>query len=297
MATYNGASYLEAQLRSLLGQTFTDWALYVHDDGSTDETVGIVRRFAALDSRIRLVDDGITFHSSPLNFLHLLEVSSAPYAIFCDQDDIWLENKLQRLYEAMTAAGDAGRPRAVYCNSYVYDAEAAVISGSATLAFPRTLREALFLNGGVQGCAVLFNAPLREICRRVPEHVAMHDHLLMLAALSFGSYDYLDMRLMLYRRHARTVTGRTSGSLSDKVYGFFSGKKAVLDASHFRATRSFYEANRDRLPAEARATLEDFFRFEHEGRLRRVFHALAGGYRIFGRRSVLALKLLLRPIL
>ena len=46
MATYNGAAYLSQQLDSLLGQTFADWHLYIHDDGSTDGTNDILARYA-----------------------------------------------------------------------------------------------------------------------------------------------------------------------------------------------------------------------------------------------------------
>ena len=74
LATYNGARYLPAQIRSLQNQTYDDWTLYVHDDGSTDATLDVVRRFAAADARIRLVDDGRRFGSPADNFLHLLSL-------------------------------------------------------------------------------------------------------------------------------------------------------------------------------------------------------------------------------
>ena len=43
LATYNGEKYLSEQLLSLYNQTYSDWTLYIADDGSTDGTIGIVR--------------------------------------------------------------------------------------------------------------------------------------------------------------------------------------------------------------------------------------------------------------
>ena len=84
LATYNGAEYIAAQVRSLQNQTFDDWCLLVHDDGSTDATLEILDGFAQTDSRIRIINDGKRFHNCALNFMHLLGFSEAPFCIFCD---------------------------------------------------------------------------------------------------------------------------------------------------------------------------------------------------------------------
>ena len=52
MATYNGASYIRTQIQSLQAQTLTDWKLYIHDDGSSDDTMSILKEMKAMDSRI-----------------------------------------------------------------------------------------------------------------------------------------------------------------------------------------------------------------------------------------------------
>ena len=54
MATYNGEAYISQQIYSLQQQTFTDWRLLIHDDGSTDRTIEIIRELAATDQRICL---------------------------------------------------------------------------------------------------------------------------------------------------------------------------------------------------------------------------------------------------
>lgn len=295
LATYNGARYLPAQIRSLQNQTYDDWTLYIHDDGSTDATLDVVRRFAAGDARIRLVDDGRRFGSPADNFLHLLSLSTAPYAVFCDQDDIWLENKLERLYDTISRAED-GRPLAAYCNAYVYNPTAGTIDGYATLCHPRKLGDAFFMNGGVQGCSIILNAALRAICTDRPPYVVMHDHLATLAALAFGRLLYVDERLMLYRRYPGAVTGETYGTFRRRLGVFFRRGKGVLFEHHYAALRSFHEHYRDRLTAEQNQLFERLYRYERRSRAANALAVLRDGFRLYGKRRVLFLKMLLRPL-
>jgi len=79
MATYNGEKYIENQILSLMQQTYKNWTLYIHDDGSTDHTLEIVEKYIAIDSRIKLIDDQVKGLKAGKNFLHTLKSSSADY--------------------------------------------------------------------------------------------------------------------------------------------------------------------------------------------------------------------------
>lgn len=293
MATYNGASYIIPQIQSLQNQTFANWKLYIHDDGSTDETMKIIQSIATTDSRICIIMDGIRFHESGLNFMHLLKFSKAPFCIFCDQDDIWLENKLELMLRFIEAK-DNTIPQAVYSNSYVYIPETSDISGYATLCFPQKLKDVLFLNCGIQGCALMFNAALRDICKNAPDIVAMHDHVLTVCAAALGELSYLNKRLMLYRRHQSTVTGPTAKKLSDRYNSFFDMDKTVMSHKHYLALQSLYQKYETYISDDNKIIFSDYFRFEKECRIRRFFHVLAKGYKLYGRTSILAIKVLLR---
>lgn len=293
MATYNGASYIRTQIQSLQAQTLTDWKLYIHDDGSSDDTMSILKEMKAMDSRINIIEDGIRFHESGLNFMHLLKFSKAPFCIFCDQDDIWLENKLELMLRFIEAK-DNTIPQAVYSNSYVYIPETSDISGYATLCFPQKLKDVLFLNCGIQGCALMFNAALRDICKNAPDIVAMHDHVLTVCAATLGELSYLNKRLMLYRRHQSTVTGPTAKKLSDRYNSFFDRDKTVMSHKHYLALQSLYQKYETYISDDNQKIFSDYFRFEKECRIRRFFHVLAKGYKLYGRTSILAIKVLLR---
>lgn len=293
LASYNGEAYIAQQLRSLQNQTFTDWQVIVHDDGSTDGTVDIVRQFQTADPRIRLVEDRVQTGSAAANFMHLLRYAEAPFCAFCDQDDVWLEDKLERMYSVLSRL-DNSKPQMVWSNSYVYSMDTGDISGYATLWQPQNLRELLFANAGVQGCALLFNEPLRRICADAPDVVAMHDHLFTLAAVTFGELHCVPRRLMLYRRHGAAVTGATYKSFGERLRHFFAPGKTVIDGKHLQAIHSFYDKYAPLMPEEAKRTFNDFFQFSHEGKLRSFVHALRGNYRLFGKRHILLAKILQR---
>lgn len=295
MATYNGADYIAQQIRSLQNQTIKDWLLLIHDDGSTDATVSIIKAFAQNDHRIRLIEDGVCLHNSGQNFMHTLSYATAPYTIFCDQDDIWLEHKLEVLLNAFKDVDDKV-PTAIACNSYMYLDDKEIIEGAATLCFPRNLKEELFMNSGVQGCAIMFNKALRKICLNTPDYIAMHDHLITLAAFSFGNFYAIRQRLMLYRRHRYTVTGYMEENKLQKIKGFIRPGKTVLSSSHLKAIKSFYDKNKNFIGPQKKEIFNDFLHLEQHSRLRNAFHTLFHNYSVMNSRWILFLKFLTRPL-
>ena len=94
MATYNGENYLREQIDSILCQTNQDWTLYVQDDGSKDATLDIIKSYD--DERIVLVDVGLTRQGACMNFMSLLNMVESEYYMFCDQDDVWFVDKVEK---------------------------------------------------------------------------------------------------------------------------------------------------------------------------------------------------------
>ncbi|MEO0769314.1 MAG: glycosyltransferase, partial [Cyanobacteria bacterium J06649_4] len=90
---YNAAAFLSATIQSVVDQSYTNWELLVIDDGSTDETPDIVRRFSAQDSRIKLISKANGGVSSARNLG--AKEASAELVAFLDADDRWLKDKLK----------------------------------------------------------------------------------------------------------------------------------------------------------------------------------------------------------
>ena len=101
MPVFNGAPYLERALRSILDQTERDFELIVIDDGSTDGSLAILRRFAAGDARVRLVSRANRGLVATLN--EMLALARAPFLARMDADDIAEPLRFERELQALAA--------------------------------------------------------------------------------------------------------------------------------------------------------------------------------------------------
>ncbi|MFQ8958925.1 MAG: glycosyltransferase [Eubacterium sp.] len=103
LATYNGERFLREQLDSLFMQTYGDFKIIAHDDGSTDGTLEILKEYQEkFPGKLKIIEDNISYKSSCKNFLNLIKYSDAEYVMFCDQDDVWLEEKVRVSVEAIS---------------------------------------------------------------------------------------------------------------------------------------------------------------------------------------------------
>lgn len=94
MCTCNGEDFIELQIQSILDQTHTDFKLIIVDDSSNDRTVEIIKKMILNDKRIELHQNkkNLGYFN---NFLNGLDFVKSDYLFFSDQDDIWVENKVE----------------------------------------------------------------------------------------------------------------------------------------------------------------------------------------------------------
>lgn len=116
LSTYNGEKYVEELLESLNNQTYKDFNVIVRDDGSTDRTLDIIKKYRDTNSLpIHILNDSLGNLGSTLSFETLMRNSKADYFMFCDQDDYWCEQKieisLKRMYELESSSGESS----LYC--------------------------------------------------------------------------------------------------------------------------------------------------------------------------------------
>lgn len=257
LATYNGEKYLKEQLDSLTKQTYKHWSLLVHDDGSTDTTIEIIRHYAKHDKRIKILDDGILGLGAANNFIHLLKHADADIIMFCDQDDIWLPDKIEVMVNSIK---DVTGPAMVYSNANSYKS-GKVLSEKVIMFHATKLNNTLFLNGGVHGCLQIINRALRNLVVEYRGYVCMHDHLITLAAVSFGSVKYIDRALMNYRQHSENVTLGYETNVLKKVKNFINSDVGVVDIDHYKATQAFYEYYKNSMSSEQRKIFSAYFSF------------------------------------
>ena len=290
MATYNGAKYIKPQILSILAQTHSEWKLIIHDDGSSDKTVVIIKELQKLDDRITLIEDEEKFGNAGANFLHTLKFSTAPFIMFCDQDDIWFESKIEL---HLNKIKDQKIPYAVYSNGYTYNGQ--IITSQNFINFHRTnLRDSLFLNGGIHGCCVMFNKALLDIFNNnLPPYVFMHDHFITMAAVTFGKMEYIDKALMLYRQHDRNVTGNVVLSPTARIKTFLDSDNPVLEKRHYQANESFYQHFNNQLSASQKELFIGYLEYPKVTKIQRLLTILKFQFKSKNV-STLLLKTLLR---
>ena len=222
LATYNGSAFLEQQLESLLHQTYPHWHLWVRDDGSTDQTPALLAAFAQRwPHKVTVVSDTLGNLGIRANFGRLMELSRAPYIMFCDQDDVWLPHKIEESLKAMhglEARWGGEGPLLVYSNLSVMNHEGKEVAPSFwTYQFidgnANRLNQLLVQNV-VTGCAVLFNAPLCSLALPLPRQYALHDSWLGLVASCFGHLAPINEPLIRYRQHGSNMVGAYAYSWS-----------------------------------------------------------------------------------
>lgn len=222
LSTYNGEKFLEEQLDSLLAQTHRNFILVVRDDGSKDNTLSILDSYAKENSdRIHLLPgDGNNLGASAgfaflvdyvLKNKEVLELESA-YMMFCDQDDTWFPEKIEKLLAAMlTCEAQSAAPVLVHSDLEVVSEQNTVIAKSLInyqgLEIERNSFPNLLISNLVTGCTALINESLAEKALPIPDKAIMHDWWLALAATAFGKLVYLNIPLVHYRQHGNNTIG------------------------------------------------------------------------------------------
>lgn len=222
LASYQGASYIGEQLASIAQQTHTRWSLTVSDDGSRDDTLALCEAFASrhADRSVRMLA-GPRRHSTS-NFFHLMQSvepeSDLDLFAFCDQDDVWLPEKLARAIAALQAAAPAPGQAALYAaRTQLVDERLRPTGISRLPGMPLGFGNALLQNVA-SGNTMVFNVALLHLLRRIrPEHAVLHDWSAYQAVTGCGGLMHYDTEpCLLYRQHANNLIG-SQGRSWDKV--------------------------------------------------------------------------------
>lgn len=212
MAVYNGEKYLKQQIESVLNQTVSDIKIIVRDDGSTDNSKKIIDSFCNEYPQKITKIEGEPTGSAKKNFAKLFEAVDDDYIMFCDQDDIWLPDKVEKTLSAIKTAENGGTtPVLVHTDLKVVDQSLNVISNSF-FNFQQLIQKditlpKLLVQNYVTGCTVMINRALLEKCATISDECIMHDWWLALTSVLFGKLVCLSESTILYRQHSNNQVG------------------------------------------------------------------------------------------
>ncbi|HHS7809896.1 TPA: glycosyltransferase family 2 protein [Pseudomonas putida] len=271
LCTYNGQEFLKEQIDSILAQTYKKWTLYVSDDGSTDTTIELLKKYQLL-----LGEDRIIIFPGPrkgfaANFMSLVRSKNinADFIAFCDQDDIWVSNKLERGMQHLSTS-PANVP-ALYCSRTRFIDEYRNIIGYS----PEFKRAPVFKNALVQSISgantMLLNSAARDLLNLIPEsqEIVAHDWLAYLLTSACGGKVIFDLEPTLeYRQHSGNIIGAGSGAKKKLI------RLSKLIDGRFRKWSNLnlkaLEVVKDRLTEENQKTLKNFKTGRESSILKRI---------------------------
>lgn len=265
LAVYNGEKYLKEQIESLLNQSIKDIKIVIRDDGSTDNSAEIISFYCNQYPEKITSIIGVPSGSAQKNFAELLRQCDSDYIMFCDQDDIWLPQKIEKTLNAMKLAEQSGtKPVLVHTDLKVVNQELSEIAPSF-FEFQKLVQKditlpKLLVQNYVTGCTVMINRALKEKCGQIPNDCIMHDWWLALVAVLFGELVCVSEQTMLYRQHEDNQVGAKA------AYGlsFVKRKLQTLDKvrENYNATytqaKALLSCYGDVLDDEQRNTIEKY---------------------------------------
>ena len=205
MSTYNGEKYLAEQIESILNQTEKDFILKVHDDGSTDGTLKIIKEYAQKDNRIYIDNSG--HKGYPKCFFDLMkDAGEAKFYAFSDQDDVWLPDKIET---AIKKIGKGEEPTLYGCKKIIVDENLNEIGKDTEQ--QSGIIYAFLCKNEIFGCTMVFNKSLHDILiKYIPTRKDLyHDSWIYKIALIFGKTIIDKSAFIMYRQHANNTVGAT----------------------------------------------------------------------------------------
>lgn len=271
LATYNGEKYLKQQLDSLLEQTYENFQILVRDDGSADATVEILKAYDVL-----LLEGGENLGAKK-SFGVLLEYamqeSDAQYFMFCDQDDVWLPDKIEKTVEKMleVESGDLQKPALVHTDLSVVNEKLGTIANSfwryEHIEPAKNTLSRLLMQNTITGCTMMINRSLASLALPVPGECIMHDWWLGLVAAAFGKIGYVPEQTIKYRQHGSNDTGAKKYSYKNvflKAYRFLFSNELYVQhlQKNILQAKVFLDQYHAKLDINARQMLKDFASLE-----------------------------------
>ena len=265
LATYNGAAFIADQLDSIERQSHRNWRVYASDDGSSDGTQAILgsyrERWGA--ERLRISQGPRCGHAA--NFLSLVQDATieADYYAFCDQDDVWLKDKLERAIKSISSVGEK-KPALYGSRTELIDGRGRSYGLSIHFRRQACLKNAL-VQSLAGGNTMVFNNETRLCLKLIPtiQDVIAHDwatYLLVTACEGLVIYDATPS--VKYRQHGENIIGsnnKLSGRLM-RIVRLFMGHFVTYSENNI----ALLALVSSKVPAQNQSTIAEFQKMRRE---------------------------------
>jgi glycosyltransferase involved in cell wall biosynthesis len=208
VSTYNGERFLPELIDSVLNQQGVDVHILVRDDGSSDKTVEILKLFSQQHENFDYYRGNNVGVINSFNDLMLRpEVDKYEWVAFCDQDDVWLPDKLYVAVSALQDCVNEDIPLMYCSNLELVDESLNTIGVMRKHVRKYTLPMSTVQNIGT-GCTEVFNQTAVQLYRQgIGKRMEMHDYWMTLVCMAFGKVIYDELPHIKYRQHGNNVVG------------------------------------------------------------------------------------------
>lgn len=290
LATYNGEKYLREQLDSLLRQKGVSIKILVRDDGSTDHTHKILDEYQSKGLLKWYTGEHLNVQKGYLDLLK--NAPRSDYYAFCDQDDVWDNDKL---LVAVTELDEmsSDKPAMYYCGQRLVDENLKLITihKIASERSPHTN----FLISNVAGCTAVFNRCLVEAVNSAdPEFILMHDSWLFKICLALGGNYFADSGAHInYRQHGSNVVGLNNG-----IKGKIKQAQRYIDVFEIkRQCQSLLQCYGNRMTPEYRKLTEDIVNYDKSlGNWLKLLGSKDFDFKSTSLNSIVKIKIVLRKL-
>ena len=265
LSTYNGEKYLKAQLDSLSSQTYKNFKLIARDDGSSDKTLEILKSY---DIELLPSNENLGVKSSFETLLkYAFENSDADYFMFCDQDDVWNQDKvkltLQKMYEMEKLYKNT--PILVHTDLEVVDENLHTINPSfmklQNLNEKKNGLNNLLIQNTITGCTAMINRDLAKLCLPMSSNAIVHDWWVGLVASYFGKIGYLQQSTIKYRQHTSNTIGAKGFDIG---FVLKSISKKVSLGGNISQSKGFFQQFKNELDEDTIEMLQEFISLEQK---------------------------------
>ncbi len=284
LSTFNGESFLEELLESLINQTYSNWELWIRDDGSTDNSIDIIKKFSYKYYNIKLISETNTVNlGAKQSFSDLIKKafkeSDADYFCFCDQDDVWFKNKIEAsINEIQKLKTDSNEniPLLVFSELIPVNRNLSVINASfyqQSNLIPTNNLNHLILHNFVVGCTMMFNRKLLDIAYDIPECERMHDSWFALIAYSCGFFSFINKSLLYYRIHNDNVFGVSEKNM---IKNLLKKRITINDKFCYVCDRAGAVLNLGGpyIHEEKKEILYNFYNLNKMNRIKRIYYVI-----------------------
>lgn len=215
MSTYNGHKYIKEQLDSLLRQTGVELRIIIRDDGSKDDTINILADYESTHSNIIIIRDVNCGAEESFNKLCKYALNQEPtdYYAFCDQDDVWEDDKLKVAVRKLQKL-NSSRPNLYFSNLKMVDENLSYMREFYQNGEVFTDKNKTLVQIFTYGCTCVFNHRALEAYCKIAHNQVLHDNWIYALCSYLGNVVYDPIGHILYRQHGNNLSGHKETGIS-----------------------------------------------------------------------------------